>query len=249
MDKFRGMSRATNLRAVEFVDAHAGGDVGKVALAGIQGPPGTVADRARYFADQADGLRRLMITSPYGDPSRSFNLVVEPDRRDADAGVIIMGTMGYPNFSGSNAMCTAAALVESGALRLDEGSGRVSLQTPGGVAPLDVSVYDGVMTAVAYDGLPGFAVPGYRRADIEGWGSVRYRLAYGGVYYAVVDGSEIGLDPAGVSVAETVRFFTAFFDTVAPTLELWHPEFGAMPRLTLGLLVDDLGSTVADGAR
>ncbi|WP_158227998.1 proline racemase family protein [Pseudonocardia sp. MH-G8] len=232
---------AKRLRTLDLIDAHAGGDIGRVIVGGVVDlPAATVAERARRLQRDADGLRRLLTQKPHGDPSQCVNLVVPPSAPNADAGLVIMGTMGYPGFSGSNAMCTAAALVEARLLPLPEPERDLVLETPAGLTRLTLTARDGRLDAVAYDALPGFAIPGVHSAHVEGWGRVRFRLVHGGVFYAVVDAVDVGLDPARATVSELTRFFDALFTQVVPNLELAHPEHGAMPPLSLGLLAGPL---------
>lgn len=227
--------------ALDLIDAHAGGDIGRVVLGGVENiPVGSVADRARFLRLHADGLRRLMISKPHGDPSQCLNLVVEPTAADAEFGLITMGTMGYPNFSGSNAMCTVAALVAAERLAVGADGRDVWAETPGGVSRLTASARDGLLDSVAYDSLPGFVLAGERRVDVDGWGTVPFAVAYGGVYYAIVSGADVDLEPGKTSVDELNRFLGAFFTAAAPTLDLWHPEYGAMPPLSLALLAGPL---------
>lgn len=151
--------------------------------------------------------------------------------------------MGYPDFSGSNAMCTVAALWESGQFGGDEASRKVVLETPGGVTTLHVTCSKGQVTSIASDALPGFVASREARAHVEGWGEVPYCL----VAYAVVPGAEIGLDPAHCSVSELERFFTSFFPAVAAET-LHHPIRGTMPPLRLALLVGAPGESNEEGA-
>jgi len=242
----RTTNKAAERRVLDVIDAHAGGDVGRVVLDGIGNlPAGTVAERACFLRQQGDGLRRLLIQKPYGDPSQCINLVVPPSDPDANAGLIIMGTMGYPEFSGSNAMCTIAALAAAGRLPLSDEGRDVLLETPGGLTRLHVSHRDGEPISVAYDALPGFVAVEEKLAEVENWGPVRYSLVYGGVFYAIVSGADVGLDPSRTSVPDLMRFFQSFVP-VAARQELHHPVHGPMPPLSLALLAGPLEAAAPD---
>lgn len=98
-------------RVLELIDTHSGGDVSRIVTSGIEPLPGrSVLEKARYLEKEGDGLRRLLLSEPYGDPAMSVNLIVEPSHPEAVAGYIIMEAMGYPMYSGSNTICTATAL-------------------------------------------------------------------------------------------------------------------------------------------
>ncbi|SDS82406.1 proline racemase family protein [Microlunatus soli] len=225
---------------LDVVDAEAGGDVGRVVVAGFDPPPGrSVADQARYLRDEADGLRRALIAAPYGEPSQSINLVVPALTPEADVGLIITGTMGYPGFSGSNAMCTVAALIDRGII--DPADGVLRLETPAGITPVDVHVA-GAALSVSYPAPVAYAEPGQRIAEVPGWGRVAYTLAYSGTCYVVVDSADVGLRPTAAAVPEIRRLFDALLDTIGPEVRLDHPDLGVLAELRLGLLAD---STVA----
>lgn len=243
----RSTNKNTERYILDLIDAHAGGDVGRVVLGGVGNlPAGCVADRARFLKQHADGLRRLLIHKPHGDPSQCINMVVPPSNPEADAGLIVMGTMGYPNFSGSNAMCTTVALAEAGRLAFDDEKRALVLETPGGITRLHLSHQAGKLETVAYDALPGFVAIEEKRVEVEGWGSIRYSLVYGGVFYAIVSGGDVGLDPARTPVSELTQFFEAFFP-VAGRQELYHPVHGTMPPLSLALLAGAVDKTAQEG--
>lgn len=232
---------------LDAIDAEAGGDVGRVILGGVENlSGGSVADRAHFLRHHADGLRRFLIRKPYGDPSQCINLVVPSSHPDADTGLIIMGTMGYPDFSGSNAMCTIAALSKAEPQVFGDEERIFVLETPGGITRLHAIYHAGELEAVAYDALPGFVVVGEELADVEGWGTVRYSLVYGGTFYAIVSGAGVGLDPLRTPIPDLTEFFRAFLP-VAARQELHHPVHGTMTPLSLALLAGSVERDESDG--
>lgn len=218
---------------LDVMDVEAGGDVGRVVLGGLADLPGhTVADQARFLRDKADGLRRVLIEEPLGDPSVCINLVVRPAAQDGNAGLIVMGTMGYPDFSGSNAMCAVAALIEEKRIELPGGGG-ILLETPGGLAWMRVE--QGASLAIEYEALPAFVVSTDEVVDVPGCGAVHFDLVYGGVLYAVVAAVDVGLAPALTPPAQLARFFTTFLPLAADRVA-HQPHHVTRPRLSLGLL-------------
>ena len=82
---------------LELIDTHAGGDVSRIVVGGIQSLPGTtVREQMEYLQADADGLRRLLLFEPYGIPEMSVDLIVPASDPAAEAGYIIMEVMGYP---------------------------------------------------------------------------------------------------------------------------------------------------------
>ncbi|QPZ37020.1 proline racemase family protein [Paramicrobacterium chengjingii] len=224
---------------LEIVDAEAGGDIGRVIVAGFETPPGeSIAERAEYMRENADWLRRTLIQPPIGELSQSINLVLPPSNEEADIGVITMGTMGYPGFSGSNAMCTIAVLASEGLIDMSADEVNIRLETPVGITALTVCVEDGSVKSVQYAAPVAYAEPEERTATLPTWGAVTYTLAYSGVSYVVVDATTVDLHPTADSAEAIRRLFGELFAEIDSTTILDHPSLGAMPKLTLGLLAD-----------
>ena len=123
-------------RSIELIDTQSGGDVSRIVTSGIRALPGaSVLEQARWLQREGDGLRRLLLSEPYGDPAMSVDLIVEPGHPEAEAGYIIMEAMGYPMYSGSNTLCVATALLESGIIEMTGGEQRIVLESPAGLGP------------------------------------------------------------------------------------------------------------------
>ena len=226
---------------IDLIDAQAGGDVGRVVTHGFPPIPGaTVAEKAHFLREFGDGFRVAMIDEPYGNAEQCIDILVEPSSRAADAGLIIMGTMGYPNFSGSNAMCAMVALVDSGQISLTDEGRTVVLETPGGLTRCRLDGHAGSVTSVEYDALPGFSLSNTIDVHLPRYGTVEYQLIDGGAPYIVVDADGLGLDPHRTPRAELTEFFGMLRERVASEADLIHPVHGQLPPPTLGLLIGEM---------
>ncbi|NAW34593.1 proline racemase family protein [Halomonas alimentaria] len=176
-----------------MMDTHAGGDVSRIVLGGIDVLPGaTVRDQMHYLRDDADGLRKLLLFEPYGVPEMSVDLIVPATDPEAAAGYIIMEVMGYPIYSGSNTICTATAVLEAGIVPKQEGVQRFTLEAPAGRVNIEARVENGVVEAITCEGLPSY-IDTYRATiHVPGLGEVTYSVAYSGGFYALVDATELG---------------------------------------------------------
>jgi proline racemase len=178
---------------LQLIDTHAGGDVSRIVVGGIEPLPGaTVRDQMHYLRDDADGLRRLLLEEPYGIPEMSVDLLVPATDPAAEVGYIIMEVMGYPIYSGSNTICTATAVLESGLVPKQEGRQRFKLESPAGLVQIEAWVENGVVEAITCGGLPSY-IDTYRASiHVPGLGDVTYSVAYSGGFYALVDAAELG---------------------------------------------------------
>src|SRR5699024_8175365 len=143
--------------ALRLLDTHAGGDVSRIVTSGVADLPGdTVRAKMEYLRDEADDLRRLLLEEPNGIPEMSVDLLVPPSDPQAAAGYIIMEVMGYPIYSGSNTLCTATAVLETGIVEKREGELEFMLEAPAGLVQVGARVENGVVEAVTCEGLPSY---------------------------------------------------------------------------------------------
>ncbi len=178
---------------LQLIDTHAGGDVSRIVTGGVAELPGrTVREQMTYLQREADGLRRLLLYEPYGIPEMSVDLVVPPTDPAAEAGYIIMEVMGYPPYSGSNTLCTAMGLLDSGAIAAREGRQQFKLESPAGLVDIETHTSEGVTTSVTAEGLPSYIDTHRARIDVPGVGEVTYSIAYSGGFYALVDAEALG---------------------------------------------------------
>ncbi|AWN16431.1 proline racemase family protein [Salinisphaera sp. LB1] len=181
--------------ALRLMDTHAGGDVSRIVTGGVPDLPGdTVRAQMVYLRDEADDLRRLLLEEPYGIPEMSVDLLVPPSDSRAVAGYIIMEVMGYPIYSGSNTICTATAVLESGIVEKVEGIQHFTLEAPAGLVEIEARVKDGVVEAITCQGLPSYIDTYDARIDVPGIGEITYHVVYSGGFYALVDATELGFE-------------------------------------------------------
>ena len=121
-------------RMLQAVDLHAAGEPGRVIVGGVLDVPGaTMFDKMRHLAEHGDGLRKLMLREPRGYPALSANVILPPTHPEAQAGYVIMEQVEYPGMSGSNTICVATALLETGMLPMTEPVTEVTLEAPAGL--------------------------------------------------------------------------------------------------------------------
>jgi proline racemase len=180
-------------RVITVVGCHAEGEIGDVIVGGVLPPPGaTMYEKMRAIERDHDDLRRLLLLEPRGKVSRNINLVVPPTRPDCDAGVIIMEATEYVPMSGSNAMCTATVLLETGMVPMREPETVLMLDTPGGPVRVVAACRDGRVESVELTNVPSFVDRLDAPLEVEGFGTIHVDVAYGGMFYAIADAEALG---------------------------------------------------------
>jgi proline racemase len=180
-------------RTITVVGCHAGGEIGNVVTGGVLPPPGeTVFEQMRHLREHGDGLRKLLLHEPRGSVACHANLIVPSTRDDCDAGFIIMEPTEYPPMSGSNTICTATVLLETGMVEMREPETVLRLEAPGGVVEVRAACRDGRCESVEFSNVPCFADRLDAPLEVEGLGTITVDVSYGGMWYAIADAAALG---------------------------------------------------------
>jgi proline racemase len=185
-------------RTITVVGCHAGGEVGNVVVGGVLPPPGATVFEQMQALRADDSLRRLLLREPRGSVATHANLIVPPTRPDCAAGYIIMEPTEYPAMSGSNTICVATVLLETGMVEMREPETIVRLEAPAGVVEVRAACRDGKCESVELTNVPCFAEHVDATLEVEGLLSLTVDVAFGGMWYAIADASAIGftLEPS-----------------------------------------------------
>ncbi len=180
--------------AIEVVGCHAEGEVGDVIVAGIATPPGdTVWEQSRFVA--TDGrLRALLGNEPRGGVFKHVNLLVPAITPGTDIGFIIMEPMDTPPMSGSNSMCVATVVLETGIVAMTEPTTTVMLDAPGGVVEAVATCRDGKVLEVSIRNVASFVAERDITLTVDGIGDLRVDTAFGGDSFVMVDAVDLGIE-------------------------------------------------------
>jgi proline racemase len=184
--------------AVDAVDAHAEGQHGRVVVGGVGvlAAPGTsMFEKMKYFEEQADWFRLLMLREPRGYPRSCVNVLLPPTDPRADAGFVIMEQSAlYATMSGTNLMVVTTVLLETGLLRQSEPVTTLLLEVPAGLIEVRARCEGGRVTMVEFENVPSFATAVDVPVEVSGFGTVPVSVAWGGMACAVVDADALGVE-------------------------------------------------------
>jgi proline racemase len=159
-------------KAIQIISCHAEGEVGDVIVGGMTPPPGeTLWDQSRFIA-RDESLRNFVLNEPRGGVFRHVNLLVPPKDRRAQMGFIIVEPEDTPPMSGSNAICVATVLLDSGILPMRESETRLVLEAPGGLVEAVAECRGGKAERVTLRNVPSFADKLGAFIEVAGLGTV-----------------------------------------------------------------------------
>ncbi|KAF4834539.1 4-hydroxyproline 2-epimerase 1 [Colletotrichum tropicale] len=213
-------------RTFNVVGAHCGGEVCDVVVGGVLDAPGkTMFEKMMHFWKKRDNLRNLLLNEPRGSSSMCTNLVLPPCNPEADAGFIIMEHEEYPPMSGANTIATSTVLLETGMVPMQEPITTLKLDTAAGLVTVTAECEAGKAKYVEFQNVPAFVyaldlditVPGFDKP-------VKVDIAYGGMWYALVDAASVGLQIASENGRELVEVGERIKRAIQAQTDPIHPE-------------------------
>lgn len=198
--------------------------MGDVIVGGVAPPPGdTIWAQSRHIhADQR--LRRFMLNEPRGGVFRHVNLLVPPKHPDADAAWIIMEPEDTPPMSGSNAICVATVLVETGLVPMVEPVTELTLEAPAGLVRARVHCESGRARSVTIHNVPSFADRLDAPLEVTGLGTLRVDTAYGGDSFVVVDAAAAGFSLTPDEARDLAMVGARITDAANRQIGFRHPQ-------------------------
>lgn len=225
-------------KTVTMVEAHAEGEVGRIVTGGVIDVPGvTIADKLRHLNEVDDSLRRFLVFEPRASAQMSTCLIFPPTRPDADVGFIILQPDKAHAMSGSNSICLTTVLLETGMLEMTEPETVVRIDTASGLVAARASCRDGKVERVTLTMNPSYAHELDAVVEVDGFGKVKLDIAYGGIFYALIDPAQLGLEIRPDQARSLVEAGSAIHRAVNAQLEIAHPEIEAIKGISYTMFV------------
>lgn len=219
---------------ITAIDAHAAGEPGRVIVGGVLDVPGTTMyEKMVYLREHHDDLRKRMLREPRGYPALCCNLVLPSTHPDADAGFVIMEQVEYPPMSGSNTICTATALLETGMIPMVEPVTEFTLEAPAGLVRIRAEVSNGKVRGVTFRNVPAFATHLDAKVEVPHLGTVTVDVAYGGMFYVIADAASVGLSLTPDEGKDICRIGEMIKAATREQLPVVHPENSGIAGVTI----------------
>lgn len=228
-------------RVLNVVEAHAAGEVGKVVTGGIGDVPGnTMFDKRTYMQNHMDEVRRRLLFEPRGGVVHSANIVLPSNHPDALLGYVILESTEYPAMSGSNTICVATVLLETGMLPMEEPYTDLVLEAPAGLIRLRCACEDGKVTGVTFVNQPAFVYHLGASIELDGMGTIEVDVAWGGMAYVLADGAALGFGLTPDEGRDLCLMGERLKDAARSQLDAVHPEHPEFPGITQAELTGPL---------
>ena len=183
------------IRSVRTVESHTEGMPTRVVIDGFGEIPGnTMFEKRAHFMANSDGFRQWLMFEPRGHSAMSGAILQKSTRLDADWGVVYIEVSGCLPMCGHGTIGVATVLVEKGLVNVTEPVTKIRLDTPAGLVVVDVAVKDGKAVNVTLTNVPSFLYGTDQEVEVSGFGKLKYDIAYGGNFYAIVPINRVGIE-------------------------------------------------------
>ncbi|MEM1401094.1 MAG: proline racemase family protein, partial [Pseudomonadota bacterium] len=211
-------------KTIDVVSAHAEGEVGDVIVSGVEPPPGDTLWEQRSFIASDETLRNFVLNEPRGGVFRHVNLLVPAKHPKANAGFIIMEPEDTPPMSGSNSICVATVLLETGIVAMREPTTDLVLEAPGGLVHVRAECHNGKAKRISIRNVPSFAGQIGVPLDVPGFGTIPVDTAYGGDSFVVVDAAALGMEITEENARKIAQLGVSITQAANDQIGFSHPE-------------------------
>ncbi|GAB3300439.1 proline racemase family protein [Parasphingorhabdus pacifica] len=222
---------------IHTVDVHAEGEPGRVLIGSNLHVKGeTMAERLQYCRNHLDALRLLLLREPRGYPGLCANLILPPVNPAADFGLVVLEQGGFRPMSGSNLICAVTALLETGALPVEEPVTEVVADTAVGPIEVRAEVTRGKVTRVTLHNVAAFAVALDHVLDLPEYGKVPVDIVFGGQFFVQAKASDLGVDLVPTAAKDLARAGAVLRTAAQQQFPVSHPHNPDIDHIALAMI-------------
>lgn len=211
-------------KTIHVISCHAEGEVGDVIVGGVAPPPGDTLWEQRNWIARDQTLRNFLLNEPRGGVFRHMNLLVPPKHPEARMGWIIMEPEDNPPMSGSNSICVATVLLDSGIIPMQSPVTEMVLEAPGGLVRIRAECADGKAQKITVQNLPAFVGEVGAVLTVPGLGALSVDTAYGGDNFIVVDAAALGFKLDAPEARVLAELGIRIVNAANEQMKFRHPE-------------------------
>ena len=202
---------------ITTIDLHTGGEPLRVVLSGL--PPlegNTVLEKRRCFRERYDHLRTGLMFEPRGHADMYGAVLTGSTTADFD--VFFLHNEGYSTMCGHAIIALTKFVVEAGLVQGE----RVAFNVPAGRIESRARIEEGRVVDSAFRNVPSFLYRRDQAIDTE-VGEVKFDIAYGGAFYAIVEAEPLGLSLDESAYAQLISTGRAIKHAIMQAMPIEHP--------------------------
>lgn len=172
------------------LDGHTCGNPVRLIIKGgpaLQGK--SMSEKRQHFLREFDWIRKGLMFEPRGHDMMSGSILYPPADPENDFGVLFIETSGCLPMCGHGAIGTITMAIEEKVI-LPKNPGIVRMETPAGLVLATYSTEGGKVSWVKLKNVPSYLVAESLDIECPVLGGLKFDVAYGGNFYAIIDPQE-----------------------------------------------------------
>ena len=209
---------------ITSIEMHTGGEPLRILLDGIPLIRGdTLLEKRRYFRDHLDYIRKGTIWEPRGHADMYGAVITEPSNPEADFGTFFLHNDGYSTMCGHAIIALTKFALDTRMIRRKGDRVGLKIEVPPGIIEARAWRKDGVVRHVTFTNVPSFVLYRDQQVQVPGLGRVKYDVAYGGAFYAIVESDKLGLELVPKEYARLIELGRSIKKSVMINQKITHP--------------------------
>ena len=206
------------------IDGHTCGNPVRLVAGGAPALIGSnMIERRAHFEQHFDWVRTALMFEPRGHDVMSGSITYPPTRPDCDVAILFIEVSGCLAMCGHGTIGTVTFLIEHGLVQPKE-PGLLRLDTPAGLVLAHYQLNGNHVDSVRLTNVASFLHSRDLTVELDGLGSVRFDVAYGGNFYAIVESQPGYADLSSLSPSDIQRLSPELRRKANQKYRFVHPE-------------------------
>lgn len=180
---------------IKTVDMHTEGEPLRIYLNGLPEIKGnTILEMRQYFKNNLDYIRTGTMLEPRGHADMYGAVITEPVTDEADFGTFFLHNEGYSTMCGHAIIALTQLIVQTGLIKNNNDDYSFIIDAPPGKIHSKAHIKYGNVEKVSFLNVPSFLLLKDEIVEIDEIGKIKFDIAYGGAFYALVNADELGIE-------------------------------------------------------
>lgn len=172
------------------IDAHTcGNPVRLVAGGGPQLTGNNMSEKRQHFLKEFDWIRTGLMFEPRGHDMMSGSILYPPHNPENDVAVLFIETSGCLPMCGHGTIGTITIAIEEGLIQ-PKIPGIIRMEAPAGLVLIEYQKNGTKVESVKLKNVPSYLAGENMSVECPDLGELRFDVAYGGNFYAIIDPQE-----------------------------------------------------------
>ncbi len=169
------------------IDAHTCGNPVRVITKGVPELFGNnMSEKRQHFLKEYDWIRKGLMFEPRGHDMMSGSMLFSPHNPENDFAILFVETSGCLPMCGHGTIGTITVAIEEGLVK-PKVQGEIRMEAPAGLVEIEYQETYGKVDWVKLTNVKSYLAAENLTVDCPELGKLKFDVAYGGNFYAIVD--------------------------------------------------------------